>query len=380
MLFLFNTASRNTYLNNVISTLHLPVGCVNMYQYNYLVNSAVDSSAMNCSIGESVLITYIDKYSTKDNAFIPLRRGELIRTEKVDGRIYYYVKLLDYIHTNDLIQYSNILYSIFNKILYKKTKGIWEGKLAICYTKPEEPVSEVLDTSPDSWINTVKLISKREQFKDGSSLFTRAELTDSNGNTILTKKRGRTWLYELKKGKEYYLEISTYIADLFKNDNTLKIHVDLSGGADIINFSTNSYEIGNTQTHFKVPFTVKYDKKRTQTDLLITCKEEAFASNNKGISVSAIDNLNQNLKRAAIVLCVLTMMISTWINTLPVDSIVTGLTTEMKKAPLPPTKLILFNLCMVLTEMKYYYSAICSALITISTFGLIRLYGKPELF
>jgi hypothetical protein len=72
----------------------LPYGTANIYQYTYTKKSnMVDDSAKNVSEDEDVLIIYIDKYSKRMQSYIPLRKGKLIKTETMDGRIYYNVKM-----------------------------------------------------------------------------------------------------------------------------------------------------------------------------------------------------------------------------------------------------------------------------------------------
>lgn len=97
MLYLFNSAARPTYVENVLNTLHLPNGAINVYQYETFDNDYIDPSIdknMEKINGEDVIIVFIDRNddSPNENRYIPLRRGVLRVCEKGQGKSYFYVE------------------------------------------------------------------------------------------------------------------------------------------------------------------------------------------------------------------------------------------------------------------------------------------------
>lgn len=165
MIFLFNSSSRSTYLDNVFATLHLPLGAINQYQYRYEGNdSAVDSSIkMNCNVGDNVIVSYIDKYAASEEVvYLPLRKGRIIKYAMMDGRVYYDVELLEYCHAINEEGYSNFIITEIDQVYHQESNGIWSGILA---TKKDLDVSDLLETTDDSWLITVKRLSQKNYFR-----------------------------------------------------------------------------------------------------------------------------------------------------------------------------------------------------------------------
>lgn len=385
MLYLFNSSSRSVYLDNVFATLCLPYGIENTFQYSYIKNNAVDETAIDVSEGEDVLVIYIDKYSEMVKSYVPLRRGELVRSEKMDGRIYYYVKMLDYVHSTNIEEFSSYINSLFKgKIYHKDKKERWNGFLAIRDERGLTDGQRCICTNQESWINTVEALSDRELFKKEYSLFIRFEITDLKGNTINTNCVENTWGLNLVSQNTYFLKVSTYIKDYFSKKPMEKLHLDISDTNNLCGLQITRQEIGSTQTYFKFPIKIATVDKLRKTVLKISCVEaeqedKGIKCNNKGCYIFASEGYKAYIRKAIIVSCVVLLAVSTWINTLPVNSIINDISKEMNSGSVGWYRERLYNLCLFLESAKYYYSAISSAVITIATVGLIHYYGKPSL-
>lgn len=386
MLFLCNTAARSIYLDNIFATLCLPYGTANIYQYTYTKKSnMVDDSAKNVSEDEDVLIIYIDKYSKRMQSYIPLRKGKLIKTETMDGRIYYNVKMLDYVHASNIEKFSSYICDrLKDKIYHTDEKEESHGFLAI---KDEGIVGQqgYLCTTQESWINTVTTLSNRELFMKNYSLFIRFGFIDAKGNLVDTQNIDSTWGYNLTSSNTYYLSVSTYIKDYFADYPMKKLHLRLQDTNDLFGLQITEFEIGSGQTYLKTPIKIVDINKQRKTFFSISCDDEALKNgeinfNTKGCFVYANEGLKAYIKKTIILGCIILLAVATWVNTLPINSIINDISKEMANGSVSSYKSLLYNLCLLLDSAKYYYSAVTSAVITLATVGLIHYYGKPSLY
>ena len=385
MLYLFNSSSRGIYLDNVFATLYLPHGYENVFQYSFIKNPAVDENAKIASVGEDVLIIFLDKFSKESKRYIPLRKGVLSRTEIKDGRIYYFVRLLDYVHATDLKNFSAYIGNVFKlKVYHEIQKDHWAGFLAIRDEKSDIEKRSSLCVSEDSWINTVGVLSDRELFKKEYSLFTRFEITDCKGNKIETRNLEKTWGYKLISQNIYYLNISTYINGLFSEYPMTTLHLIISDTDELCGHQMTKQEVGSSQTFISIPIKISDVDALKKTLFKISCEEtsingKSIRSSNRDCTVFISEGHKAYTKKAIIVICVILFAISTWINTLPVSNILADISKEMDAGSVGWYKTFLYDLCLLLDSAKYYYSAISSAVITLATVVLIHYYGKPNL-
>ncbi len=382
MIFLFNSGSRSTYLDNVFSTLYKPVQMINTYQYNCEgVDSHIDYSALPnyCKENDDVLITYIDKLSNDNIIYFPLRLGKLIKCEIIDGRIYYEVLLTQYCHTECINKFNLLIKNKLDNKVYHKNKD-WEGSLAI---RANININNAIQTTEESWIRTVKLLSERNLFIDNYSIFTRVELFDSDNNKLETKKINNNYMYSLKGGKEYVMLLS-YFNNYFNNNPMTKIHLSISDDKNTLNLSNKVYEIGNKQSVFRIPLKTKKSDKKEITSFNINIKENKILNKDVKYSTASIPIASNNkftrtLKNILIVVFIILIALSTWISTLSIKDIIDDVNLIINSGQtLSFFQNIVYKLCIFLSDNKYSYNVICSLITTLSTVGLIHFYGKAK--
>lgn len=384
MIFLFNSSSRRDYLENIFATLHFPYGMVNRYQYPCEENYSFvdDSIKQNCSIGDDVIISFVDKYANNTPVYLPLRKAELVNVEEKDGRIYIDVKLLDCCHATDDVLYSDFIEHCFNgRIYHKEGDDRWKGVLAI---KKDIDASYLITIRDDSWITTVKKLSGKKLFLDNYSIFTKIHVVDKENKELEIIQKDNEYGYLLKSEEKYVIKLSYYINEYNQSPMT-KIHASIDDSQNICGIVLKELEIGNKHSEYNFPLQIKSVDRLQSTSIRIRCREEKIENKNtiyavKPLNIFVDSKINSKLKAVLIGICVLALGISTWVSTLPIESIIKDAETIINSGnPLGKSQSMIYNLSLFLNDCRYFYNAICSGIGAVSTFGLVYLYGKPEL-
>lgn len=261
MLFLFNSAARAEYVKNVLNTINLPVGAVNDYQYsqtngsyNYVDDSA-DIKELKKLKKDDVLISYMDR-DQYPFVFYPLRKGKLVDIKKEAGRLYYYVKLGEYVTAKDIQLYNSFLRENVEKFLYNETtaddgtitpNGFFAFDSAL-------NIEDKLDTQLDGWKSTISQIQNCKKIKDENcSIFTRISLKKGK-KTLFPKNKGRDWYYRLTIAKNYSIEISYFFVDEDEYEGKLSLNND----QNCISLRKHIHETGNRTS--VAPFDLHSDK------------------------------------------------------------------------------------------------------------------------
>lgn len=113
MLYLFNSASRANYLENISNTLFYSNGWINDYRYRFSGNTIhVDVSKipeLEEQVGKDVLIIFVDRFSTGEYCYLPIRKGKLRACYKDGDRIFFNVEVCDFIWPKDLKVFNGAL-------------------------------------------------------------------------------------------------------------------------------------------------------------------------------------------------------------------------------------------------------------------------------
>lgn len=384
MIFLFNTSYKRRYLEEIFAALHFPYGMVNEFQYPAKAEASYvdDSIKQNCEAGENVIISFVDRDADNMPVYLPVRKGELVSVQQEDDRIYINVKLTDYCHAIDEILYSNYIEQNFNtKVYHKENSSEWKGFLAI---GKDININPLIRVTADSWITTVKRLSERKIFSDNYSIFTKIRIADEADKELKVVKRGDSYGYLLKSERKYKVKLSYYIHE-YNNNSMTKIHAAIEDSQNICGIISKDMEINNKNSKFERLLEVKPINKLQSTSISIKCKEEKIGNKDivhvvTSLNIFVDSKINKVLRTTLIVLSVLAIGVSTWISTMPVESIIKDAEAVLEsKKTLGLAQSIIYDLSLKLNEYKYFYNAICSGVSTIFTFILVRFYGKPKL-
>ncbi len=209
MLYLFNSGARPEYVKNVLHTLHLPKGAINKYQYEIDRTNYVDPAIKYPSKKEreKVLIVFIDRHDDNPDAnkYIPLRYGELQRIELKESKVFFYVKLCDYISEPSYFQ-EKFKEKFHDKLFYAK-ENKEHGHLAF---KGDDIIGDYVSGN-DDWFEIVKNISECSYLKETKCIFTKFTLKNKNSKIVAPTIKNGEWSYKLKKYDSCKLDISYYI-------------------------------------------------------------------------------------------------------------------------------------------------------------------------
>jgi hypothetical protein len=107
MIYLFNSAYRRLYIRNVLNTLFLPPGSTNEYRYRVQGDGAIHiapdsyNELRNTQVDHPIVIIFIDRFSTSGYSYHPLRIGKFVQTREEGDRLFFRVRLYDYIYPRD---------------------------------------------------------------------------------------------------------------------------------------------------------------------------------------------------------------------------------------------------------------------------------------
>lgn len=250
MLFLFNSAAKPEYVKNLLSTLSLPSGAINEYQYsqtssdyNY-VDVSADPNGGNNLKGIDVLILLMDK-SKAPFMYYPLRKGSLISAESRAGRVYYKVELGDYVFSEEISQFNLFLQNNFGEYLFseihdKNGMRVSKGYYAFAY---DGDISAHIMTGEDNWIKIVHQIERCENLeKDSHCVFTKISIKDGE-KILMPSRREKEWFYKLKLLKKYSVAIDYY----FSEESECEAECSLKTPSDLVQIDPQTYETGNRQ-------------------------------------------------------------------------------------------------------------------------------------
>jgi len=209
MIYLFNSAARPEYVKNVLNTLHLPSGTINLYQYESKPHKYVKKSPYENMKGEKVVISFIDRNDIEPNKnkYIPLRFGILKNYLNNQGKSYFYVELGDFVSNEG--NYDSELKSSYRKELFYKEKNTEHGYLA--FVGKEVVSLQNNFSSRDGWINTVKRVEHCHALKENNCVYTHFEIVDNKRSPISPYNNEYYTEYRLKINGNYRVIIDYYV-------------------------------------------------------------------------------------------------------------------------------------------------------------------------
>lgn len=124
MIYLFNSGFRPNYTQNVNRTLFLPTGWTNEYRYRFngerpnidptKVDDFLNLNRFYKFKKEEVLICFIDRFAEGGYSYHPLRRGKLVKCFINGDKLFFRVKLLEFISPNNNNEFNAQIKTIGN--------------------------------------------------------------------------------------------------------------------------------------------------------------------------------------------------------------------------------------------------------------------------
>lgn len=372
MLYLFLTGKKAAYLNDVFMVLYLPESMTCELKYKDAeTNSVVDTSANALSRlnDEDVLVLF----NNEKHEYIPLRWGKCLESSKHEGQIYYQVKLGKYCHT---VAERDISTSI-DRISGGKIRNVGhegsQGVLTVCCEdeRKNEEIKRCIMEQSDSWIKTVKMLSKQERIKQWYAVFTKLEIIQDKKKAEQDKREN--FLYS---NEDYIFRFSYYVPEF--NDRPMGfIPIDFGKSDKELGIAEKSDVIMSEQNRINIRSVpqLRMAAKNQSMQFGFTISENTI--NNKFVQYArtpvkfiVIDKMSKWIYYILLGLCIFGIAISTYVSTLDYKAVLND--------PEGTVKAVLW-LCSQLDKMGGIQNILCSALTGFLTWGMVKLVGKPKL-
>lgn len=259
MIYLFNSASRPLYANNICNTLFLPKGLNNEFRYGKKnvsegdIGKFIQNRFSFCK--KEVLIIFVDRNASNMYKFYPIRKGKLIKCNYIGDQLYFNIKMEDFCYPKDIAEFNTMLC----KIPYIPKLNIGEpnndGYYAIEDNKFDitKKCPMILDQD-SAWDEITNAISQTKAFEANGNqkvIFTRL-LMDKN--YLISKKQqclkvSRGGIHDLSIYYKYPSHCNKEEMDLdVKTSNTLLVsqnHYLINGRADVIHLRISVKKYSN---------------------------------------------------------------------------------------------------------------------------------------
>lgn len=386
MIYLFVTGKSSAYLDDVFTTLHLPFGAGHCYKYpckDISLTVAANANEKACSSGESVLVSFFDREAQNDGQlYIPLRYGRLKKCELSEGQFYYEVVLQEYCHTDDEKAYSRHILDTFQRqTRHRDESGAMKGVLVIRNDESEDEYTE--KNSEKSWSSTVRLLSCRSLFRKYYSIFTKMELTDREGRPVKPAAE-EEYRYDLIIGKEYIVRLS-YIIPSFNADSMVSVLACLEDSRGICGVLKKECFLESEQGKFELKLWPDNKSDMMLTSLSISVQDKSVNQKDVRYAKRAVDvrvrsRIRKGLKYVMQGACVVGICISTFLTALPYGGIMEDTNALIAgQVPLTYMQEIIYDISCMLDKHQNTYSLICSIVMSLSTFLLVKFTGEATL-
>ena len=245
VLYLFNSALRPVYRENIYKILALPYGCKT--QFRYSIEKHVPEELISKSLpGLDCIIVFIDRFSKNSYTYYPIRKGEILNAWSEGGRFFIECQLSGYCRADNQEQFTNILKNKAKgspELTNNDPNNIQDGY----YVQLGEDVNKILKTGDECWQTTVESISETQSFDISSTAFVKISLSDKNNiddnilpndDEVFYLTAGKTFdlkiiYFDPEKGEGNKLIKASFPSPLKSLDTT---QIKLGGVVDSINF------------------------------------------------------------------------------------------------------------------------------------------------
>ena len=219
ILYLFNSAARPVYKDNLHKILATPVGGNILFRYSikYHVPPRLGDVPHKC---ES-LIVFVDRYSEGGYTYYPIRKATVLKTFRNQNRLFIECRLSEYCGTDEPIFFTNKIREIGDRSpeLTNDDPAFNDDGYYVQFTND---ITDSLITDSERWFHTVQSISQTTAFKTDSSAFLKLSIKRSKReqHEIILGNEGLAFI---NSGESYSLDIFYYDPDKGRIEKNLAI-------------------------------------------------------------------------------------------------------------------------------------------------------------
>lgn len=240
MIYLFNSACKPSYYQNVYCLLGMPSGARREMRYTIGQNAPpVDTDSKYR--GKHCTICYVDRFADGGYKFFPFRMGTVKKISRSHGRVYYEIELGDHCHSESPDDFTSRFYS---KIDDAPTLvvGAPESNEDGIYCVSGSSFSDLVKTEQDSWSKAVDQILETKCFSGAVPAFFLTEVIGDSGSV----KADNLGL-KLKADTDYTITVTYNVRESPDPNVIRKINVRI--GDDV----NHEIVIGSKSDRFHVP-------------------------------------------------------------------------------------------------------------------------------
>jgi len=261
ILYLFNSASRPTYKDNLYRILALPIGGV--IQFRYTLDYSVPQDLRQELKGYEALIVFVDRFSKKAYNYHPIRRGKVLEDNRIQNRLIIKCQLLDYCYTNDIEEFTKLLKKTIRGIpeLRKRDSRITsDGFYVQLGTRP----GDAIINDSERWHEIVDSIYQTPAFNSDPTTFLKLSVKSEKAKSLTL--RGNDGVAFIKSDNTYSLEIFYYDPDMGKIDKNIAI----SFKEPLEKYGPDRYNLGAISDLLSIQFKARkaLSSLRTSIDIL----------------------------------------------------------------------------------------------------------------
>lgn len=180
IIYLFNSAIRPLYKENLLKILALPVGCVTQFRYTSKNNVPTDLD-IESLVSSECIIVFVDRFSDSTYTYYPIRKGKVLSTKSGGGRIYLKCKLIEYCNVKDPVKFTSELKKNLTgspELTDKDPNNSNDGY----YIQSGKNLSDDLIIDSESWKSTIDMISNTKNLYNDKPIFLKIILESLSGN------------------------------------------------------------------------------------------------------------------------------------------------------------------------------------------------------
>lgn len=284
MIYLFNSAYRTLYTRNVLNTLFLPAGSTNEYRYRVRGGETIHiapakyDELKGSSTNEEISIIFIDRFGIQGYVYHPLRLGELVLCREEDDRLYFRVRLYDYIYPRTVETFNTVikrdlsafgLPKLSNNDPYHVNDGFYAIKTGSIFSHDVDFVH-----GNDAWISIVEQlrttrafisVTTQEESPQVDELSTRREFLfikcnvinhATNDRILEPKLRNNESIFSIVRAKQYKLRF-TYRYPTQMEDNRSNAVVDVKFGENLRPLAGTKINVDSYNNNLDLSFATK---------------------------------------------------------------------------------------------------------------------------
>jgi hypothetical protein len=241
VIYLFNSAVKTTYLENVYRLLGLPVHVRADMRYTEHVN-APPIEADKATLGQDCVVCYVDRFAG-NYLYLPFRKGKVRSIKREHKRVYYSVELLEHCTARSPSEFTKTIQRAVPSAPRLTDEPTNSNDGIYCVAGPDP--TGMINVEDDSWSKSVDQIYQTKSFlTEAPALF--LVTIGRNGSVPSGSAQG----LKLIANTEY--EISVYYRYPFERSDGCTRRVTLRMGTEL----NRELTVGSPSDRLQVPMTL----------------------------------------------------------------------------------------------------------------------------